>query len=132
MTFENATSVVGSERAGEKSRQPFNVLRWFSLLSLVTIVVTGAAMAGSVTRYLTRHMLQRDAEVSRDFIESIINTEYARLGTATNPKGLSEIQDRLVEHISKLPDVVRANVYGLDRVVIWLSEHRLIGQQFDE
>ena len=86
MTFENATSVVGSERAGDKSRQPFNLLRWFSLLSLVTIVVTGAAMAGFVTRYLTRHMLQRDAEVSREFIESIINTEYARLGIANQPR----------------------------------------------
>jgi two-component system, NtrC family, sensor histidine kinase HydH len=132
MTFENIIRVVGSDSAGKKPRQPFNLLRWFSLLSLVTIFVTGAAMAGFVTRYLTRHMLQRDAEVSREFIESIINTEYARLGTGTKPKELSEIQDRLVEHISKLPDVVRANLYGSDRVVIWSSEHRLIGQRFDK
>ena len=88
-------------------------------------------MAGFVTRYLTEHMLQRDAEVSREFIESIVNTEYMRLGIRGDQNGLSEIHDRLIEHISKLPDLVRANLYGPDRVVIWSSESRLIGRRFD-
>ena len=99
MTFGSASSVVGSEPAGKKTHHGFNLLRWFSLLSLVTIFVTGAAMAGFVTRYLTRHMLQRDAEVSQEFIENIIGIEYARLGNRNDQDSLSEIQNRLVEHI---------------------------------
>ena len=74
MSFGNAISVTSSEPSGKGTHYPFNLLRWFSLLSLVTIVATGAAMAGFVTRYLTEHMHQRDAEVSREFIESIVNT----------------------------------------------------------
>ena len=131
MTFGKAISVINFWSAGKTADHPFNLLRWFSLLSLFTIVVTGAGMAGFVTRYLTEHMLQRDAEVSREFIESIVNTEYMRLGIRGDQNGLSEIQDRLIEHISKLPDLVRANLYGPDRVVIWSSESRLIGRRFD-
>jgi two-component system, NtrC family, sensor histidine kinase HydH len=116
------------------AREPyrrFNLLRWFSLLSLLTVAITGAAMAGFLTRYLTGQTLMRDAEVSRDFIESIIKIERTRLGLERHHGSLNEVLDRVVEHVSKLPDVVRANLFGLDGAVIWSSESRLIGRRFE-
>ncbi|MGF9764612.1 ATP-binding protein [Microvirga sp. 0TCS3.31] len=129
----DAASLAGAGGGqGASSRKSFSLLRWFSLLSLLTILITGTAMAVFLTRYLTNHMLMRDAEVSRDFIESIVTTENSFSSfEAGQPGSATEALDRFVEHIPTLPDVVRANLYGADRTLIWSSDKRLVGQRFD-
>jgi two-component system sensor histidine kinase HydH len=129
-------AITDEEGRGEAficPRLKFSLLRWFSILSLVAILVIGAGVGLFLTRYLTGHMLTRDAELSRDFIESIVSTEktYAYL---ENPEmgAPSDVLDKFVEHIPFLPDVVRANLYGSDRTVLWSSDKQLVGRRFSD
>jgi two-component system sensor histidine kinase HydH len=113
--------------------RPFNLLRWFSALSLLAILVIGCAIVFFLTRYLTAHMLLRDAEVSRDFIESIVAAETSSKSPSRQKDGpRSEPLDAYVYHIANLPDVIRANLYAPDRSVTWSSDPRLIGQRFHD
>lgn len=121
----------GTELALSSVQRPFNLLRWFSLLSLAALVVVGIAVALFLTRYLTAHMLMRDAEVSRDFIESILTAEKGRDYLARRQPGETTNKlDPFIEHLPNLPDVLRANLYGVDRTVIWSSDKQLIGMRF--
>ena len=118
-------------RDARSVERPFNLLRWFSIVSLVAIIMVGTVGAWILTRYLTRQMLLRDAEVSRAFLESIATTEKTRdylqpFAPPPPPKAL----DLFVEHIPTLPDVVRANLYAYDRTVLWSTESEIIGRKF--
>jgi len=125
--------LANPRRETEKSApRGFSLLRWFSLLSLATILVTGTALAWFLTRYLENHMLMRDAEVSREFIETIVRTENSLAFTDDQHYDWpAEVLDRFVGHVPRLPDVVRANIFATDRTVIWSTEERLIGRRFD-
>jgi len=133
MTSGSDINRIGEIAAGSSSVQrPFSLLRWFSILSFVAIVIVGIAVGLFLTRYLMAHMLMRDAEVSRDFIESILTTEKGRdYLTGHQPGAATSDLDPFIEHLPSLPDVVRANFYGGDRTVIWSSDKQLIGKRFD-
>ncbi|MBM6583543.1 hypothetical protein ILT44_25415 [Microvirga sp. BT689] len=134
----DAASLAGAKASQEakSAAKNFSLLRWFSLLSLLTILITGTAMAVFLTRYLTNHMLMRDATVSREFIESIMRTEYGITIERGDPAALQQTSwpadtlDRFVKHIPTLPDVIGANLYGPDQTVLWSSEKHLIGRRF--
>ena len=134
MSSASGTSTI-SEAGGAASpvQRPFNLLRWFSIFSFAAQVIVGIAIALFLTRYLTAHMLTRDAEVSRDFIESILTTEKGHDYLARRQPGepASDL-DPFIEHLPTLPDVLRINVYGVDRTVIWSSDKQLVGKRFDD
>jgi two-component system, NtrC family, sensor histidine kinase HydH len=129
----DAASLVGAGGAqSTSSPQNFNLLRWFSLLSLLTILITGTAMAAFLTHYLTDSMLRRDAEVTREFIESIVTAEDSFSSfEARQPNGTTDALDRFVRHLPTLPDVIGANLYAADQTVLWSSEKSIIGRRFD-
>ena len=124
-------SEVGA--AGSSTKRPFSLLRWFSMFSFAALVIVGTAIALFLTRYLTTHMLMRDAEVGRDFIESILKTEKGSdYLTRARPGAAASDLDPFIEHLPTLPDVVRVNLYGVDRTVIWSSDEPLVGRQFED
>src|SRR5215470_13592092 len=127
----NDLNAKAENRDARPIERPFNLLRWFSIVSLVAIIIVGTIGGWILTRYLTRQMLLRDAEVSREFLESIATTEKTRdylqpFAPPPPPKAL----DLFVEHIPTLPDVVRANLYAYDRTVLWSTESEIIGRKF--
>src|SRR5215813_11863684 len=135
MSSASGTSTI-SEAGGAAAspvQRPFNLLRWFSIFSFAALVIVGIAIALFLTRYLTAHMLMRDAEVSRDFIESILATEKGHDYLARRQPGepASDL-DPFIEHLPTLPDVLRINFYGVDRTVIWSSDKQLVGKRFDD
>src|SRR5262245_49488420 len=124
-------SEVGA--AGSSTKRPFSLLRWFSMFSFAALVIVGTAIALFLTRYLTTHMLMRDAEVGRDCIESILKTEKGSdYLTRARPGAAASEFDPFIEHLRTLPDVVRVNLYGVDRTVIWSSDEPLVGRQFED
>ena len=125
-----AQAGIQAARPGERS---FSLLRWFSVVSLVAIILVGSVVTWILTRYLTDHMLLRDAEVSRDFLESIATTEKTRdyLQPFAPPQP-AEALGLFVEHLPTLPDVVRANLYAFDRSVLWSTDREIIGQKFKD
>jgi len=111
----------------------FDLLRWFAALSLVCVLLSGAGTAVFLSRFLTEHMLARDAEVAKEFIGSIIRAErtwsYFSDPGAAAARGPME---SFFNHVAQLPGVVRANVFATDGTVIWSSNAAMTGRRFDD
>jgi signal transduction histidine kinase len=111
--------------------ESFSLVAWFALLGLVCVAVAAIASAVLLTRFIAHRMLEQDAQVAADFIESIVRAERSWADFATS-SGTGLEQSGLApffNHVSELPDVVRANIYGADRRVLWSSDSRLAGQR---
>jgi two-component system, NtrC family, sensor histidine kinase HydH len=117
--------------APRRVERPFNLLCWFSTVSLVAIIIVGTVVGWILTRYLTTQMLLRDAEVTREFLESIATAEKTRDYLQPNaPPPPAKALGLFVEHIPAIPDLVRANLYSYDRTLLWSTESQLVGQKF--
>lgn len=95
------------------------------------LCIAAVSIASSIllSRFLTNHLLERDATVLSEVVQSIAevqDTSAYFLGGATDARnrGLEEF----FAHIAKLPDVLRANIYARDQRVIWSSDRALIGK----
>jgi signal transduction histidine kinase len=131
---------------GEKTPKPFNLLRWFSIASLLALLPVGAATAYMLSYFLTQATLQRDAAMTAQFIQNciVVETKHAKLGDhvsfadlldeRVNPEeygvtravaamGRQEVQD----HLSSLPDTLLANLFARDGRIIWSTNKELIG-----
>ena len=111
--------------------RPFNLLRSFALLSLLSIGLITIISASTLTHFVTNHILRRDAVVSMEFIQSIAQDEHPQLDfrrrdLTNDDEGLGE----LFKHIGHMPDVVRANVFAPDGTIVWSTDQKLVGQQF--
>ena len=112
------------------SLQParFRLSRWFSGLALLLITAIGAASVSLLGWFVTERMLWQEGVLTRDFVHSLVLVEqplqdfFAAPGDAVPPLAEASLQ-----HFSRMPDVLRTNVYGRDRTLIWSSDRSLIG-----
>jgi hypothetical protein len=100
----------GSDAEAPPSR-PFNLTRWFLVLSFVSIVVMSTASAALLSAFLSNNMLRRDAVVAQEFVNSIVRAESAEAlfrdrESAPEPERF----ENLFKQIAAIPDVLRANV----------------------
>src|SRR5215471_6510575 len=131
ITPSKGLSAKAENKDARPAERSFNLLRWFSLVSLIAIIIIGSVCGWILTRYLTAQMLLRDAEVSREFLESIATTEKTRdYLQPFAPPPPPEALELFVEHLPTLPDVVRANLYAYDRTVLWSTDSEIIGRKF--
>jgi two-component system sensor histidine kinase HydH len=130
--------------------KPFNLLRSFSLLSLVCIGTLSLASALLLSRFVTRHMLERDGVVTMQFVQSTLEAlqpgayllieGQTRLQEATfvdffgreHRAQVQAVFEDFFQRLALMPEVVRANVYALDGTIIWSSYADLIGQRFTD
>jgi len=143
--FENEPESVTAQ-----GLRPFNLLRWFSLLSFFALAAISIALAATLSHFLTREILQRDALLTSQFVTSLVATQnqQARLGRGVtlaqvlderadfaqlgvNPKEAAIERDRFYDHIRLLPDVLLANVYDANRKIVWSTNPLLIGKLDD-
>jgi two-component system sensor histidine kinase HydH len=111
--------------------KPFHLLRWFAGLGALVIMFIAVANAWVMSSFLTDQLLQREAAVSRDFVRNILTSD-ASLGYLTEP-GSGALRERFlgsIVHLTRLQGVLRANVYGRDRRILWSSDAQLIGKHF--
>ncbi|MDE1169438.1 MAG: ATP-binding protein [Pseudomonas sp.] len=133
------------------ARKPFNLLRWFSVISLAIIGLVALGLGAVSTRFVIQESVARDALLTAQFIQSIASTEV-RHTTIPNVRTLGELLDprhdadfpdvepgarakarhEFLDHIEHLPDVLLASVYAPDRTVIWSTNPALIGTHIDE
>jgi signal transduction histidine kinase len=109
----------------------FVFARWFMTLSLACVIASAVGTALVLSRFLTAHMLERDAAVSAEFIESIVRAERT-WGWFLDP-GRDDARNPLesfFNHVAQMPGVVRANVYQRDGTVLWSSDPAVIGRRF--
>lgn len=135
------------ERSVEAQKR-FNLLRWFSWVSLIVVGSVVLGLGALSTRFLIEESVHRDALLTAQFIQTIASTEMQHV---VLPDGLSmgELLDprqdqarpdispgsrniargEFLDHVEHLPDVLLANIYAPDRTIIWSTNPRLIGQR---
>lgn len=104
--------------------------RLFAVVGASAIGAFSVAMGLSLSSWLEQRMLERDAALSRDFLQSIADIQHVAVFFA-RPDGAPAPQvGEFFAHVAAMPDVLRANVYAPDRRVLWSSNVALIGQVF--
>jgi signal transduction histidine kinase len=135
----------GNLRLGSR-KQPFNLLRWFSLISMAVIGTVAVALGTVSTRFVIEESVQRDALLTAQFIQAIASAEVRHvsipnirtMGELLDPRQDKDFPDvdplaragargEFLDHIEHLPDVILANIYAPDRQVIWSTNPVLIG-----
>ena len=127
-------------------KQPFNLLRWFSLISMAVIGTVAVALGAVSTRFVITESVQRDALLTSQFIQAIALVEVRHVSIPNvrtmgelldprNDKNFSDVdplaraiaRGEFLDHIEHLPDVILANIYSPDRMVIWSTNPALMG-----
>jgi signal transduction histidine kinase len=122
----SAHTVAQSNRPSHAGGQPYKLLRRFSLLSMLCVSLAVGVCSLLVSDFLTRHMVHRDAVVTSEFLQSVVDVEN---DIAYGEGRVPDLGDRHFEqffgHVARLPDVLRAKIYTVDRKVIWSSDPKV-------
>lgn len=111
---------------------PFRLTRWFAALSAVVIGLLALANAGVIANFLTDQLIQREASLTRDFVQNVMVSDGSMdVLRHTDDPELRQRFEGSVLHLTNMRDVLRINVYTADRRVLWSSDRQLIGQRFD-
>ncbi len=114
----------------EKKRS-FNLLRRFALLSFLSIGLITAVSSFLLSNFLTHNMLQRDAVVTMEFVQTIAQAENTRSYFETDDPGKTKtVFEAFFKQIATMPEVVRANVYNSNGSILWSDDDRFIGHRF--
>ncbi|MFJ2427453.1 sensor histidine kinase [Pseudomonas sp. NPDC087804] len=135
----------GTLRLGSR-KQPFNLLRWFSLISMAVIATVAVALGAVSTRFVIEESVQRDALLTAQFIQAIASAEVRHVSIPNvrtmgelldprqdkdfpdvDPQARADARGEFLDHIEHLPDVILANIYAPDRQVIWSTNPVLVG-----
>src|ERR1043165_6857434 len=138
--------VTESEVRLNTRKEPLNLLRWFSLISMVVIGTVAVALGAVSTRFVITESVQRDALLTAQFIQAIASADVRHvsipnirtMGELLDPRKDMDFPDvdplarasarkDFLDHIENLPDVILANIYAPDRMVIWSTNPALIG-----
>ena len=110
----------------------FSLSRWFAALGLVSIAAISAASGWLLSRFLTERMLQQEARLTQEVIDSIVHVEKAESYFTDGVHGAAPEFRVFFNYLEQLPDVLRANLYSRRRTLIWSSDAALIGRQFND
>lgn len=104
--------------------------RLFAVVGALAIGVFSAVMGFWLSAWLEQRMLERDAALSRDFVQGIADIQRVAAFFARPEGDPGAAVGEFFAHVAAMPDVLRANVYAPDRRVLWSSNAALIGQVF--
>lgn len=114
-----------------EERNSFNLLRWFAVLSLLSVGLISALSAFLLSRFMTHNMLLRDAVVTMEFVQTIAQAENTRSYFETDDPGKTKaIFEAFFKQIATMPEVVRANVYNSNGSILWSDDDRFIGHRY--
>lgn len=112
--------------------RPFNLSRWYAVVSLMSIAVITVTCGWLVSRFLTDRLLQQEGRLTQEFVQSIVRVENAGDYFAERRPGSAQDLERVFERISHMPDVLRANLHSREQRILWSSDRALIGQSFSD
>ncbi len=111
--------------------QPLNLRRRFALTSLAVILVIALGLGWLLSHMLTQRMLQREGEVTMDFVQNLLTTD--RSGGFLSRPDDPELRARFLgsmEHVTSMREPVRANAYRPDGTVAWSTDKALVGRRY--
>ncbi|MHC8387221.1 sensor histidine kinase [Pseudomonas sp. MDT2-39-1] len=129
----------------------FNLLRWFSFVSFFIIAAVAAGLGYISTRFVVTESIERDSMLTAQFVQAIGDAEIRHasinpvrtMGEMLDPRDDNAYPDVLpttrassrgefLDHVEHLPDILLANVYALDRTVVWSTNPQLIGVRIED
>jgi len=109
----------------------FRLTRWFGGVALAAIAVIATASVWLMSWFVSQRMLLQEGSLTRDFVQSLVIVETPLQAYLTNPgAGVPADAEESFQHIARMPDVLRANLYDRQRTVLWSSDRELIGRRF--
>lgn len=114
------------------AQKTFNLRRRFAVTSLVVIALIAIGLGTLMSSILTKRMLQREGEVSMDFIQNLLDTDRSAQYFAA--PGDAQLKQRFLssmEHLASMNEPIRANAYTVDGTVLWSTDAGLIGRRFE-
>ncbi|HMA07891.1 MAG TPA: ATP-binding protein [Ramlibacter sp.] len=126
--------------------KPFNLLRWFSLVSLAALLPVAGMTGALLAHFLNEEALQRDASLTAQFIQNCVTIEGNHIGLGPNltlpelmnprvdpnasgvsTQAIDIARANVLEHLETLPDVLLASLFTRDGRIIWSTNKSLIG-----
>ncbi|QBF26659.1 HAMP domain-containing histidine kinase [Pseudomonas tructae] len=136
--------------APASGRKPFDLLRWYAFVSLAIILSVAVGLGLISSRFVINESVERDALLTAQFIQAIAQAEVRhvsipnvrtmgelldpRLDQAfpdVDPQARRSARGEFLDHVAHLPDVLLANIYAPDRLVIWSSNPALVGKMIE-
>jgi two-component system sensor histidine kinase HydH len=120
---------------------PYSSPRFFAMRRFVLLGIVGVFFAMTLSHFLTREIVQRDAELTSQFVANIVSghgqqvelvkilderTDLIQLGIGAATA--EAVRHQFYDHLKFLPEMQHTNVYAADRKIIWSSNHDLIGK----
>ncbi len=114
-----------------KKVSPFNLLRWYGVLSFVCIVLISTISGFLLSEFLTKNMLERDGLITMQFVQSLTKAAHGSIYFEEADDGEAKrVFENLFKRISAMPEVVRVKAYNKQGRVLWSDDARLIGHSF--
>ncbi|MNF28806.1 Sensor protein ZraS [compost metagenome] len=152
MVERKETAADKAAEGGNRTTRPqFNLLRWFSLVSLGVIASVAVGLGLVTTRYLVNESVERDALLTAQFIHALGAAEVRHVDVPNvrtmgelldsrqdiafpevTPAARARAREEFLDHVANLPDVLLANIYAPDHVIIWSTNPALIGRRIDD
>ncbi|RWU21585.1 two-component sensor histidine kinase [Pseudomonas alkylphenolica] len=145
-----SSSLPASEHRPVASKRPFNLLRWYAFVSLAIILSVAVGLGLISSRFVINESIERDALLTAQFIQSIALAEVRHVSIPNvrtmgelldprldesfpdvNPEARRAARGEFLDHIAHLPDMLLANIYAPDRIVIWSSNPALVGRMIE-
>ncbi|MFK0090165.1 sensor histidine kinase [Pseudomonas sp. NPDC090755] len=131
-------------------KRPFNLLRWYAFVSLAIILSVAVGLGLISSRFVINQSVERDALLTAQFIQAIASAEVRHV-SIPNVRTMGELLDprmdqsfpdvdpqarrsargEFLDHVANLPDMLLANIYAPDRMVIWSSNPALVGKMIE-
>ncbi|MEG0859623.1 MAG: ATP-binding protein [Pseudomonas sp.] len=137
-----------TQSSPDRTLREFNLLRWFSVVSLLIITAVAVGLGYVSTQFVVDDSVERDAMLTAQFIQAMAKAEvrHSRIPPGTtmaqllDPRtdhqhpGISadlaaSTRIEFLDHVEHLPDTLLTNVYALDRTIVWSTNPLLIGQK---
>lgn len=136
--------------------RPFNLLRWFSIVTFVVIAAVSSVLAVVASRFFVAETIQRDALLTAQFIRTIADAEVRHVDEARHVDSnlgltmgqfldfrvtpgelgishdtLDRVRSEFYDHIARLPDALLVTVFAPDGLVVWSTNPTLVGKPSD-
>lgn len=119
----------GPARAVRESPRHLRMVVLSVSASLAAILISTTLLAGGLARYTVDRIIQREARLSADFLNSVVRVEEAANYFAGNGNAPGDVKE-FIAHLGRMPDVFRANVYSRRGEILWSTDKALVGRVY--
>lgn len=123
--------MLTNRRKNQRTGAGFSLSRWFAVVSLLAIGAIFSAAGTLLSWFMTDRLLIQEAELTQEFVQNLFLVEKSLHDYLSDPAaGVQPATEKAFRHVAAMPNVMRANIYGLNRRVAWSSDAHLIGRDF--